>query len=67
MSKRRVKITLLCEDKQQEVFARYFLEKNGFKRQDIYIYPIPIGQSGEQLCVRRILMKSESFARLSTL
>jgi hypothetical protein len=48
MSKQRVKITLLCEDKQQEVFARYFLEKYGFKRQDIYSYPIPIGQSGEQ-------------------
>ena len=48
MSKKRVKITLLCEDKQQEVFARYFLEKYGFKKQDIYSYQIPIGQYGEQ-------------------
>jgi hypothetical protein len=31
MSKRRVQIVILCEDRQQEVFARYFLEKRGFR------------------------------------
>jgi hypothetical protein len=30
MSQRRVQIVILCEDRQQEVFARYFLEKRGF-------------------------------------
>lgn len=30
MSQRRVQIVILCEDKQQEVFARYFLKKRGF-------------------------------------
>ena len=29
MSQRRVQIVLLCEDRQQEVFARYFLKKRG--------------------------------------
>lgn len=30
MSQRRVQIMILCEDKQQEVFARHFLKKRGF-------------------------------------
>lgn len=30
MSQRRVQIVLLCEDRQQEVFARHFLKKRGF-------------------------------------
>jgi len=30
MSQRRVQIVILCEDRQQEVFARYFLKKRGF-------------------------------------
>jgi len=30
MSQRRVQIVILCEDIQQEVFARYFLKKRGF-------------------------------------
>lgn len=30
MSQRRVQIVILCEDRQQEVFARYFLQKRGF-------------------------------------
>ncbi|MDZ8026283.1 MAG: hypothetical protein RMY36_031265 [Nostoc sp. SerVER01] len=30
MSQRRVQIVILCEDKQQEVFARHFLKKRGF-------------------------------------
>jgi len=31
MSQRRVQIVILCEDRQQEVFARHFLKKRGFK------------------------------------
>lgn len=30
MSQRRVQIVILCEDRQQEVFARHFLKKRGF-------------------------------------
>jgi hypothetical protein len=30
MSQRRVQLVILCEDRQQEVFARHFLEKRGF-------------------------------------
>ncbi|MEG4321788.1 MULTISPECIES: hypothetical protein [unclassified Microcoleus] len=30
MSQRRVQVVILCEDRQQEVFARYFLKKRGF-------------------------------------
>ncbi|MEA5567027.1 MULTISPECIES: hypothetical protein [unclassified Anabaena] len=30
MSQRRIQIVILCEDRQQEVFARYFLKKRGF-------------------------------------
>lgn len=30
MNQRRIQIVILCEDRQQEVFARYFLKKRGF-------------------------------------
>lgn len=30
MSQRRVQLVILCEDRQQEVFARYFLKMRGF-------------------------------------
>lgn len=48
MSQRRVQIVILCEDRQQEVFARHFLKKRGFTgRVDPKICP-PGSQSGEQ-------------------
>jgi hypothetical protein len=48
MSQRRVQIVILCEDRQQEVFARYFLKKRGFT--GLFRTKIcPAGsQSGEQ-------------------
>lgn len=48
MSQRRVQIVILCEDRQQEVFARHFLKKRGFN--GIFRAKIcPAGsQSGEQ-------------------
>jgi hypothetical protein len=43
------KIVLLCEDRQQEVFARQFLESCGIDRHHIYPDVCPKGkQSGEQ-------------------
>jgi hypothetical protein len=48
MSQRRVQIVVLCEDRQQEVFARYFLKKRGFTGL-IRAKICPSGsQSGEQ-------------------
>ncbi|MEQ9355381.1 hypothetical protein [Coleofasciculus chthonoplastes] len=48
MSQRRVQIVILCEDRQQEVFARHFLKKRGFN--GIFRAKIcpPGRQSGEQ-------------------
>ena len=48
MSQRRVQIVILCEDRQQEVFARSFLKKRGFR--GLFTANIcPAGsQSGEQ-------------------
>ena len=48
MSQRRVQIVILCEDKQQEAFARYFLKKRGFK-DPVRAHICPEGsQAGEQ-------------------
>jgi hypothetical protein len=48
MSQRRVQIVILCEDRQQEVFARYFLKKRGFT-EPFRAKICPQGsQSGEQ-------------------
>lgn len=45
---RRTTVVILCEDRQQEVFARHFLEKRGFSGQFI-VKICPKGQqSGEQ-------------------
>lgn len=44
-----MQIIVLCEDRQQEVFARYFLVKRGFNPRKITYLPLPKGkQSGEQ-------------------
>lgn len=49
MTQRKVRVTVLCEDRQQEVFARYFLEKRGFHPRKIRYLLLPKGtQSGEQ-------------------
>ena len=48
MSQRRVQIVILCEDRQQEVFARYFLEKRGFRGPFRTQICPPGSQSGEQ-------------------
>jgi hypothetical protein len=45
---RRVRIVILCEDRQQEVFARYFLEKRGFTGRFRFEVCPKGSQSGEQ-------------------
>ena len=48
MSQRRVQIVILCEDRQQEVFARYFLKKRGFRGLFRANICPPGSQAGEQ-------------------
>lgn len=48
MSQRRVQIVILCEDRQQEVLARYFLEKRGFRGPFRPKICPPGSQAGEQ-------------------
>ncbi len=48
MSQRRVQIIILCEDRQQEVFARFFLKKRGFTGLFRAKICPPGSQSGEQ-------------------
>ena len=48
MSKNCIQIVLLCEDKQQLVFARHFLEKRGFDKRKIIPLIPSVAQSGEQ-------------------
>jgi hypothetical protein len=48
VSKSRIQIVLLCEDKQQLVFARHFLEKRGFDKRKIIPLIPSVAQSGEQ-------------------
>ena len=48
MSKSRIQIVLLCEDKQHLVFARHFLEKRGFDKRKIIPLIPSVAQSGEQ-------------------
>ena len=48
MNKRRVQIVILCEDIQQDVFARSFLKKRGFTRPFRTKVCPPGSQAGEQ-------------------
>ncbi len=49
MTKRKVEVTILCEDIQQQVFARRFLINRGFHTRKIRLLALPEGKgSGEQ-------------------
>ena len=49
-----VKIVLLCEDKQTDVFVRRFLRHRNFDERDIRTLPLPDGRrSGEQWVRKR--------------
>jgi hypothetical protein len=49
MTKRKVEVTILCEDIQQQVFARRFLINRGFHARKIRLLALPEGKgSGEQ-------------------
>jgi hypothetical protein len=54
MSKRRVRVVILCEDRQQEVFARHFLITRGFDPHRMRLIVSPSGAgSGEQFVRER--------------
>ena len=61
MSQRRVQLVILCEDRQQEVFARHFLEKRGFT--GLFRTQIcPKGsQSGEQYVRTHYLVEVKAY------
>jgi len=49
VSRRKAQATILCEDRQQEVFVRHYLMQRGFDRGSIRSVPLPMGsQAGEQ-------------------
>ena len=61
MIQRRVQLVILCEDRQQEVFARHFLEKRGFT--GLFRTQIcPKGsQSGEQYVRTHYLVEVKAY------
>lgn len=61
MSQRRVQVVILCEDRQQEVFARYFLEKRGFKGPMRTKICPPASQSGEQYVRERYPLEVKAY------
>lgn len=63
MSQRRVQIVILCEDRQQEVFARHFLECRGFPK-PFRTKTCPKGsQSGEQYVRNQYLIEVRGYRR----
>ncbi|NER51765.1 MAG: hypothetical protein F6J86_43955 [Symploca sp. SIO1B1] len=61
MSQRRVQIVILCEDRQQEVFARHFLKKRGFKGLFRPKICPPGSQSGEQYVRTQYLREVKAY------
>lgn len=60
------KITLLCEDRQQEVFARHFLESCGIDKHDIYPDTCPKGKgAGEQYVRENFPRQVISYRKIS--
>ena len=63
MSQRRVQIVILCEDKQQEVFARSFLKKRGFKGLIRPKICPPGSQAGEQYVRTRYPVEVKAYRK----
>lgn len=62
MSQLRVQIVVLCEDRQQEVFARYLLNELGFSTRNIRPLVCPKGnQSGEQFVRERYPVEVKAY------
>lgn len=61
MSQCRVQIVILCEDRQQEVFARYFLKKRGFTGRFRAAICPKGSQSGEQYVRTQYLVEVKAY------
>lgn len=61
MIQRRIQIVVLCEDRQQEVFARHFLKKRGFTGNMRYSVCPEGSQSGEQFVRSRYPMEVKAY------
>ena len=53
MSSRRVQVVIICEDQQQEVFARHFFMEKGFSRHDIRSRICAKGKQSAEQYVRK--------------
>jgi hypothetical protein len=67
MTKRTVEVTILCEDLQQQVFARRFLLNRGFHDRKIRVLALPEGKgSGEQYVRKNYSVQVKAYRSLST-
>lgn len=67
MTKRTVQLVILCEDLQQEVFARHFFINHGFHPRKIRVQRSPKGQgSGEQYVRQRYPQEVKAYRSRST-
>ena len=64
MTRKQTQIVILCEDRQQEVFARKYFEARGIPRRKITPIVCPSGkQAGEQYVRERYGAEVETFRR----
>ena len=64
MTRRRAQVVILCEDLQQEVFARRFLLRCGFHRRRIRSRIAPAGRgAGEQFVHRQYPQEVQTYRR----
>lgn len=67
MTKRTVQLVILCEDLQQEVFARHFFINRGFHPRKIRVQRSPKGEgSGEQYVRQRYPQEVKAYRSRST-
>ncbi len=67
MTKRRAQLIILCEDKQQAVFARKFFMSHGFSRRQLEFNIAPEGKgSAEQYVRERYAREVSTYRRKST-
>jgi len=66
MAKRNVEIVILCEDTQQDVFVRQWLESRGLNKRKFRIFKNPGGGSAEQFVRSRYADEVAELRRLGT-
>lgn len=67
MNKRKVKLTIICEDTQQECFARRFLYGMGWDYRKLRIEKSPSGRcSGEQWVREKYVEELKNYRRSNT-